>query len=41
MLLLIAIAQRFQIKGVRYALTIVAGLFLVYCVVLIATCPRA
>jgi len=40
-LFLIALGQRFQIRRVRYALNAVAGLFLVYCIVLIATYPHA
>ena len=40
-LFLIAIGQRFQIRGVRYGLSAVAGAFLLYCVVLIAIYPRA
>jgi len=39
-LFLIAIGQRFRLKGVRYGLTAVAGALLLYCVVLIATYPR-
>jgi hypothetical protein len=40
-LFLIALGQRFLIRRVRYALNIVAGLFLIYCIVLIATYPHA
>ncbi|MEI6449032.1 MAG: hypothetical protein WCP98_03670 [Actinomycetes bacterium] len=40
-LFLIAIGQRFQIRGVRYGLSAVAGAFLLYCVVLIVIYPRA
>lgn len=40
-LFLLALGQRFKIRGVRYALTIVAGGFLVYSIVLIATYPHA
>ena len=40
-LFLIAIGQRFLIRGVRYGLTAVAGALLLYCVVLIATYPHA
>jgi hypothetical protein len=39
-LFLIAIGQRFQIRRVRYAMNLVAGLFLVYCIVLMATYPH-
>jgi len=39
-LFLIAIGQRFRIRGVRYGLTAVAGALLLYCVMLIATYPR-
>jgi len=39
-LFLLAIGQRFRIKGVRLAVTGVAGAFLIYCVVLLATYPR-
>ena len=37
---LIAIGQRFRLRGVRYGLTGVAGALLLFCVVLIATYPR-
>ena len=40
-LFLIAIGQRFKIRGVRYSVNIVAGVFLVYCIWLIATYPHA
>jgi hypothetical protein len=40
-LFLIAIGQRFHIRGVRYGLTAVAGALLLYCVALIATYPHA
>jgi len=40
-LFLIALGQRFQIRRVRYAMNVVAGTFLVYCIVLIATYPHA
>jgi hypothetical protein len=40
-LFLIAIGQRFTIRRVRYAVNIVAGVFLVYCIMLIATYPHA
>ena len=40
-LFLIAIGQRFKIRGVRYAVNIVAGVFLVYCAYLIAAYPHA
>ena len=39
-LFLLAIGQRFRIRGVRLAVTGVAGAFLIYCVVLLATYPR-
>ncbi|HEY5387264.1 MAG TPA: hypothetical protein VIL79_05110 [Thermoleophilia bacterium] len=39
--LAIALGQRFQIRRVRYAMNVVAGTFLVYCIVLIATYPHA
>jgi hypothetical protein len=40
-LFLIAIGQRFQIRGVRYALSALAGAFALYCVMLIVIYPRA
>lgn len=40
-LFLIALGQRFQIRGVRYGVNVVAGLLLVYCVFLIITYPHA
>ena len=39
-LFLIAIGQRFQMRGVRYGLTAVAGALLLYCVALIVTYPH-
>ena len=39
-LFLIAIGQRFKIRGVRYAINIVAGIFLVYCLYLFAIYPH-
>lgn len=39
-LFLVAIGQRFKIRGVRYAVNIVAGLVLVYCLYLIAVYPH-
>ncbi len=39
-LFLIAIGQRFQIRGVRYAVNIVAGIFLVYSLYLFAVYPH-
>ncbi len=39
-LFLIAIGQRFKIRGVRYSVNTVAGVLLVYCVVLIASYPH-
>jgi hypothetical protein len=39
-LILIALGMRFKIRGVRYAVNVVAGLFLVYCVVLVITYPH-
>ena len=39
-LFLIAIGQRFKIRGVRYAVNIIAGVFLVYALILIATYPH-
>jgi hypothetical protein len=40
-LFLIALGQRFKIRGVRYAINAVAGCFLVYCLVLVLTYPHA
>lgn len=40
-LFLLAIGQRFRIRGVRLTVTGVAGAFLIYCVVLIAIYPHA
>ena len=40
-LFLLAIGQRFPIRGVRLAVTGVAGVFPVYCVVLLASYPHA
>ena len=39
-LFLIAIGQRFKIRGVRYSVNTVAGVFLVYAIILIATYPH-
>jgi hypothetical protein len=39
-LFLVAIGQRFTIKGVRHTLMWVAGAFIVYCIVLFATYPH-
>jgi hypothetical protein len=39
-LFLIAIGQRFKIRGVRYSVNIVAGVVLVYCLYLIASYPH-
>lgn len=39
-LFLIAIGQRFKIRGVRYAVNSVAGVLIVYCVILIVTYPH-
>ena len=39
-LFLIAIGQRFKIRGVRYSVNIVAGVFLVYALFLIAIYPH-
>ena len=39
-LFLIAIGQRFQIRGVRYSVNIVAGLFLVYSLYLFLIYPH-
>ena len=39
-LFLIAIGQRFKIRGVRYAVNIVAGVLLVYALYLFATYPH-
>ncbi len=39
-LFLIAIGQRFKIRGVRYAVNTVAGVLLVYCLDLIASYPH-
>lgn len=40
-LFLLAIGQRFRIRGVRLAVTGVAGAFLIYCVVLLFSYPHA
>ena len=40
-LFLIALGQRFQIRGVRYGVNMVAGLLLIYCVLLVITYPHA
>ena len=40
-LFLLAIAQRFHVRGVRMAVSGVAGAFLVYCVVLLISYPHA
>jgi hypothetical protein len=39
-LFLIAIGQRFMVRGVRYSINIVAGIFLVYCLYLFAIYPH-
>jgi len=39
-LFLIAIGQRFKVRGVRYAVNTVAGVLLVYALILIATYPH-
>lgn len=39
-LFLIAIGQRFKIRGVRYSVNSVAGVLIVYCVILIITYPH-
>ena len=39
-LFLIAIGQRFKIRGVRYSVNSVAGVLILYCVVLILTYPH-
>jgi hypothetical protein len=39
-LFLIAIGQRFKVRGVRYSVNIVAGIFLVYCLYLFAVYPH-
>jgi len=39
-LFLIAIGQRFKIRGVRYAVNVVAGIFLVYSLYLLAVYPH-
>lgn len=39
-LFLIAISQRFNIRGVRWSILAVAGGFLIYCVVLLVVYPR-
>jgi hypothetical protein len=39
-LFLIAIGQRFKVRGVRYSVNIVAGVFLVYCLYLFAIYPH-
>jgi hypothetical protein len=39
-LFLIAIGQRFKIRGVRYAVNSVAGVLILYCVVLIVSYPH-
>ena len=40
-LFLVAVGQRFRIKGVRVAVISVAGVLLVYCAILLAIYPRA
>jgi len=40
-LFLIALGQRFKVRGVRYAVNVVAGVFLVYCAYLIIAYPHA
>ena len=39
-LFLIAIGQRFKVRGVRYSINIVAGIFLAYCLYLFAVYPH-
>jgi hypothetical protein len=39
-LFLIAIGQRFKVRGVRYSVNIVAGIFLAYCLYLFAVYPH-
>jgi hypothetical protein len=39
-LFLVALGQRFKIRGVRYAVNVVAGCFLLYCLVLVITYPH-
>jgi hypothetical protein len=39
-LFLIALGQRFKIRGVRYSVNIVAGVFLVYCLYLLISYPH-
>jgi len=39
-LFLIAIGQRFKVRGVRYSVNIVAGIFLAYCLYLFAIYPH-
>ena len=39
-LVLIALGMRFKIRGVRYAVNAVAGVFLIYCVFLVITYPH-
>ena len=39
-LFLIAIGQRFKIRGVRYSVNTVAGVLILYCVVLLVTYPH-
>jgi len=39
-LFLIAIGQRFKIRGVRYSINSVAGVLILYCVVLLVTYPH-
>ncbi len=39
-LFLIAIGQRFKVRGVRYSINIVAGVFLAYCLYLFAIYPH-
>jgi hypothetical protein len=39
-LFLIAIGQRFKVRGVRYSVNIIAGIFLVYCLYLFAIYPH-
>jgi hypothetical protein len=40
-LFFIAVGQRFRLRGVRIAMTGVAGVFLVYCLILLTIYPRA
>ena len=40
-LFLIAVGQRFKIRGVREAVTVLAGVFLIYALIVVLTYPRS